>query len=123
GGRVVVLTVDLNQSDLPLLTAFPIMMANALNECAGSEGELREAASTGAITEVPLPAEYARRDGEWHLPDPDGGARPLSVRDGTATVGPLDRCGIWSIALADPAVGDGAEPAIVAEIACNLADA
>ena len=60
-GKVVVLTVDLDKSDLPLQTAFPIMMTNLLNWFGGTKGELREALAAGAVAEVELPAEKTRR--------------------------------------------------------------
>src|SRR5438445_4284086 len=41
-GKVLVLTVNLDQGDLPLRTAFPIMATNALAWFAGERGELRE---------------------------------------------------------------------------------
>ena len=46
-GKVLVLTVDLEKGDLPLQTAFPILVANALGWFAGTKGELRESLSTG----------------------------------------------------------------------------
>ena len=55
-GKVVVLTVNLDKSDLPLQTAFPIMMTNLLNWFGGTKGELREALAAGAVAEVELPA-------------------------------------------------------------------
>ncbi len=54
GLKVLLLTVNLDEGDLPLRTAFPILMANALNWFAENRGELREALPTGAITEVEL---------------------------------------------------------------------
>src|SRR5262249_35453282 len=54
-GKVLVLTVDLDKSDLPLQTAFPILVSNALAWFAGSQGELRESLAAGAVTEVELP--------------------------------------------------------------------
>ncbi len=54
-GKVVVLTVDLDQSELPFQTAFPILMSNMHAEFTGSKGELREAIATGGLAEVELP--------------------------------------------------------------------
>src|SRR5262245_28996377 len=45
-GKVLVLTVNLDQGELPFRTAFPIMVSNALNFFAGNAGELREAFAT-----------------------------------------------------------------------------
>ena len=59
---VVVLTVNLDKSDLPLQTAFPIMTANLLNWFGGTKGELREALPAGAVTQVEIPP--AQTDGD-----------------------------------------------------------
>ena len=52
GQKVLLLTVNLEEGDLPLRTAFPILMMNALNWFTENRGELRESLSTGAITEI-----------------------------------------------------------------------
>ncbi len=52
GQKVLLLTVNLDEGDLPLRTAFPILMMNALNWFTENRGELREALPTGAITEI-----------------------------------------------------------------------
>jgi hypothetical protein len=110
-GKVLVLTVNLDKGDLPLRTAFPILAANALGWFAGTKGELREALATGATTEVTLPA---RPEGDFLLRSPDGPARPLPPGVRRTIIGPLDRCGVWSVVPA----AEGAPP--VQEIACNL---
>lgn len=124
GGKVVVLTVDLDKSDLPLQTAFPILVSNALAWFAGSQGELRESLATGAVTEVELPA---RREGRRVLRSPDGRTRPLPIGATRATIGPLDRCGIWSVLHTGPASKPRAETQQEetqreVELACNLAN-
>jgi hypothetical protein len=110
-GKVVVLTVNLDKSDLPLQTAFPILVSNALSWFSGSKGELRESIATGSVTEVELPVRGG--DG-WLLKAPDGQTRHLPRGVARATIGPLDRCGVWSLVRA-------AEGAAEVEIACNLA--
>jgi len=125
-GKVLVFTVNLDLGDLPLRTAFPILVTNALGWFAGAAGELREAVVTGAVTEVPLPAVTAGTTPRppLQLWAPAGGA-PRALPTGLAqvAVGPFDRSGIWSIAPAasgtTPAIP--VEPAVV-EIACNLAN-
>jgi SAM-dependent methyltransferase len=137
-GKVLVLTVNIDQGDLPLRTAFPILMTNALGWFSGAAGELREAMATGGVTEVTLPgvnlpgvsppgalAAQAAATGQsaaLQLWPPAGGApRALPSGLAQAVVGPFDRCGVWTIA---PAVA-GQKPAQPAnapalEIACNL---
>jgi hypothetical protein len=55
-GKVLVLAVDLAKSDLPLRTAFPIMMTNAVGWFHRGRGELREAVRSGDTLEVDLAA-------------------------------------------------------------------
>lgn len=106
GGPVVVLTVNLDQGDLPLRTVFPILMTNVLGQFAGGQGELRESQPTGGVSTVSLPA------GSFEVRGPDGAAKPLPG-GGPASVGPFDRAGVWTVA---PAGGGAA----VQEIAVNL---
>lgn len=54
-GDVLVLNVDLDQGDLPLRIAFPVMMKNALEWFDGSPAELQPAIPTGSSTKVSLP--------------------------------------------------------------------
>jgi len=129
-GRVVVLSVNLDRGDLPLRTAFPIMMSNALAWFSRTQGELRESLSTGAVADVDLndrvPASVLD-SAEMQLNSPDGRTRPLVVRDGKTTIGPLDRVGIWRIGYLDltVTVEPDEEPPIriIDEIACNVSDA
>lgn len=111
-GKVVVLTVDLDKSDLPLQTAFPILVSNALSWFSGSKGELRESLPSGSVTEVETPS---RGGAPLLLKAPDGQTRSLPRGVAKTTIGPLDRCGVWSLAR----VGEDLPEA---EIACNLAN-
>jgi hypothetical protein len=129
---VVLLTVDLDKSDLPLLTAFPIMMTNLLNWFGGTKGELREALPSGSVAQVEVPAEKPEVV-ERVLRSPDGREQRLRIPEGATkvTVGPLDRTGVWSVLRRSVGVADrkdiltnSATPPgdLVAELACNLAD-
>jgi len=69
--KVVVLTVDLDKSDLPLQTAFPIMSTNLLNWFGGTKGELREAIGAGGIAVVDV-APQTNSSVEHVLHSPDG---------------------------------------------------
>jgi len=120
-GKVVLLTVDLEKSDLPLQTAFPIMMANLLSWFGGTKGELREALPAGAVALIELSAEKQPR-AEHLLKSPDGREQPIVVPDGTTkvTVGPLDRTGVWSVIRRPAKTTNYSE--VVTDLACNLAD-
>jgi hypothetical protein len=121
-GKALVLTVNLDLGDLPLRTAFPILATNALAWFAGSQGELREALATGAVTDVELPAQPAGPAGDWLLWSPDGQSRKLPAGASRTTVGPLDQCGVWRIAAPPPAANAHVEVPPFLEIACNLAN-
>jgi len=131
--KVLVLSVNLDQGDLPLRTAFPIMATNALGWFAGHRGELRESLATGAITEVDLAAKAGQKpapgEGDSAKPASDAslfslvapGGRRRALPPGLAqtTVGPLDECGLWQVA-AGEAKSPPEKPAL--ELACNLAN-
>ena len=73
GGDAVVLACNLDQGDLPLRIAFPVLMKNTIEWFQGNTGELRPALTTGAMLAVdvstvsdkstlPLPAEPRETD-------------------------------------------------------------
>lgn len=107
-GKVMVLTADLDKSELPFRTAFPILVMNTLGIYAGAAGELRESLATGATVDVSLPA------GEFVLKAPDGGTRKLPAGPTKTTVGPFEACGVWAI------VPAAANAAPTEEFAVNL---
>jgi hypothetical protein len=128
--KVVVLTVDLDKSDLPLQTAFPIMATNLLNWFGGTKGELREAIAAGGTAVVDLGTKLLPAS-ELVLRNPDRLDQRLLVPAGATkiTVGPLDRTGIWEVqsgpvdAIKIKDESKATHPvAPVAELACNLAD-
>lgn len=135
-GRMVVLSANLDDGDLPLRIAFPVMMTNAVNWFLGQTGELREAIPTGAVatiataTTAERPATTAEHLAH-RLMSPDGELSTVGMEASGATVGPLLRRGIYRLgpeqALITPsepgAVAKFAEgdPAVT-EIAVNLTD-
>jgi hypothetical protein len=140
-GKLLVLTVNLEKGDLPLRTAFPILMTNALSWFQGDKGELREAIAAGSTVEVTVSElgetsasdqprdETAANFDSLVLRSPDGRELPLSPDVASTIVGPLDRCGVWSIARKVDTDEYGAaeeftesEAAPLWQVACNLAD-
>ena len=142
GQKVLLLTVNLDEGDLPLRTAFPILMMNALNWFTENRGELREALPTGSITEVetktlhpvgrasqpdpnaatsPNSRDNAQsatgqpRKADLRLVAPDGRRTPLPSGSERLSLGPFDQCGVWRV------VGDEQDSTLL-ELACNLAD-
>jgi hypothetical protein len=133
GDKLLVLSVDLEQGDLPLRTAFPIMITNALSWFQGQKGELREALSTGSLAEVAM--DDLRPSGatgtprglppELVLRSPAGRDLPLATGQERLTIGPLDRRGVWTIQArqATSASQQSAPGSPLWEVACNLANA
>ncbi len=137
GQKILLLTVNLDEGDLPLRTAFPILMTNALNWFTDNRGDLREALSTGALTEIEMPRQTGGVsplvDGPAAAPQstrgltppvrlelvaPDGRLSTLPTQSERLTLGPFDQCGVWRIVSA----GTAGEEATLLELACNLAD-
>ena len=137
-GPVVVLTVNIDKGDLPLRTAFPIMMTNVLGWFAGSKGELREALPTGAVTEVDLaqlrgqkPEVGSQISKRYLLRAPDGHTSPLLPQDDRLTLGPLTQRGVWRVEVVreeeNDASASGSQPSALSlqpllELACNVAN-
>ena len=130
-GRVLVLTVNLDKGDLPLRTAFPITVANALHWFAGNKGDLREALPAGSLVTVNT-ADFSRspQGKGLALKNPLGEVTPLPASSDKFTIGPLDHSGVWNIIeepnpTEAPKTGGPLEtpqPPLL-EIACNLSSA
>ena len=150
-GKCLVLSVNLDRSDLAFRTAFPIMVANSLGWFAGQTGELQESLVTGSMTSVtlesplntsvgePVPADgrpvaFRPRAGGLLLTSPSGvtssviadAAQTATSTDAgtlTSLIGPLNEVGIWSVSTLSSAESATESPtaAILTEIAVNLA--
>ncbi len=57
GGDVWILTCSLEQSDLPLRIAFPVLIKNAVEWFQGNEGQLRPVVPTGSLASFLIPTE------------------------------------------------------------------
>ncbi len=127
-GKVLVMTVNLDKGDLPLRTAFPIFVGNALHWFAGNKSDLRESLATGSVTTV-TSSDFASqmRGNQIVLTDPSGLRKPLPMIMDKTTLGPLDQCGIWKveeeqpISMTGPSAKESRSPSgPLLEIACNL---
>jgi hypothetical protein len=141
GQKVLVLTVNLDEGDLPLRTAFPILMMNALNWFTDNRGDLRESLPTGTITEIevaslsvgqPFQADQNAHNGvgsktnlnpiqqgqpgkaDLRLLAPNGRRSSLPSHTERLSLGPFDQCGVWRVV-------DEVDNTLL-ELACNLAD-
>jgi hypothetical protein len=97
GVRIVVLAFALEDSDLPLHVAFPILVRNTLAWLAGPIG----AARVGDDVEVP-----AGRAAQAVVTDPGGRRTTLGATDGAFVLPPLMRAGLYQLSLA----GEPARP-------------
>ncbi len=140
--RVVVLATNLDDGDLPLRIAFPVLMTNAVNWFLHRTGELQRALGTGELAEISS-AGYARdqssqnnessQSNEWAWMDAADNIAPATRGVNGLLVGPADHVGIMHFGprkqlqrLADDA-GDGDRGAIdtseLERVAVNLASA
>jgi len=131
GGDVLVLTIDLEKSDLPLRTAFPILLSNALSFLSGHSGDMMEAITAGQSTTISLPPALLRSDGNTttnlSLIAPDGSQRVIRAAASNELVLTLDQAGVWKLQAenlqpADSAAEDSAHSQELL-LACNVADA
>ena len=142
-GKVVVLNTDLDQGDLPLRTAFPILIGNALTWLTDSMGELPRTLGTGDFVEFASGAgtfgstedknadldrrssgvaiqslSFAETPRTVTLRSPSGRIQQQSVwLSRHSMIGPLDECGVWKIAIEATSENAGSPPI---EVACNL---
>jgi hypothetical protein len=130
-GRVLVLNVNLERSDLAFRTTFPIMVTNSLGWFAGESGELRPSLPTGQTTELALDRKSLADTG-LSLSSPDGTSFPVAIpiaeenapsdlldANATVSVGPFPRIGIWSVR---SSADDSKKNETVADLAVNLAN-
>ncbi len=92
--RVVVLSTKLEDGDLPLRIAFPVMMTNAVNWFLSRSGEIEPALRTGQLTKVPIDGKI---DDPWTWTDPTGNVHIATTVDESLLVGPVDRVGTVTI--------------------------
>lgn len=105
--RQAVLTVNLSKGDLPLRTAFPILITNVMSWFQGDKGELRQAVPTGSVVRLEL-AELRDKlpqtetAGTLLLMAPDGNRRELPGDVEEISIGPLQQQGLWKIGISSP---------------------
>jgi hypothetical protein len=144
---VLVLSVNLEDGDLPLRIAFPVMIKNAIEFFLGGKGELRPAVATGQAMTVPMGAvrksindlssanagkhatptitEPAENALSLVLRSPKGTWESLSSSSEQVSVGPFDEVGLWWVG-PEAGIAQTAEPSFEDDawvpIAVNLAN-
>ena len=106
--RSLVLSADLNQGDLSLRTAFPILVSQALTYFRHSE-ELHKAYSTAEPVKLILQTERP----QVILRSPSGREEVFPCQNGSASLGRLGECGVWTVL--EPESGRE-----LSQVACNL---
>lgn len=126
GGDLWILTCNLEQSDLPLRIAFPVLIKNAIEWFQGNEGQLRPIVPTGTLATFSIPAqeqakaavtpeadqaetttdsaiaveststELSRR--ELRVSSPSGKKSAISAQGEHVLIGPILECGLWTVA-------------------------
>ncbi|MEZ6130014.1 MAG: BatA and WFA domain-containing protein [Planctomycetaceae bacterium] len=127
GGSCLVLSVNLERSDLAFRTAFPILVTNALSWFAGQPGELQPSVMAGQLTTLDTVNQAEEGATLRMLMAPGGTTSPLLSQQ----IGPLNEVGVWSVfqgnsgtATADSAGNDSdvVDGILVQQIAVNLAN-
>lgn len=132
-GDVLLLTVSVEQGDLPLRTAFPILLTNALNWFSGDVEDLQSSVTAGHTQQIPMHSvrrnaelqphtDSARTTNDIVLTSPSGIRQMLPESSGVVSTGPLNETGIWQLSLpADPLGPENAKPAAesIVKLACN----
>lgn len=105
--RTVVLTANLDDGDLPLRIAFPVLMTNAVNWFLARSGEIEPSLRTGRLTHVALPKrteqepisapEDTTPEEAWTWTGPDGDVHVTTTDEGTALIGPVERVGLVTL--------------------------
>ncbi|MCA9057916.1 MAG: hypothetical protein KDA85_05435, partial [Planctomycetaceae bacterium] len=132
-GDCLLLSIDLERSDLAFRTAFPILVANALNWFAGQPDDVTSSISAGQTISHAMVGfgDAAGSEAPEILIAPSGRTTPVHGRQS----GPFNEVGVWRItaanatrsgslaadvAMAEPA-DDLDEDIVLQEIAVNLA--
>ena len=90
--RVVAWTIDLQRSDVPLRTAFPIFVANCVNWLAD-----RSVKNHGAFAAGDLVTLARAGDAEAALVAPDGTRSSLPDKGDHWLIGPVERAGVYRV--------------------------
>lgn len=102
GGPVVILAVNIDEGDLALRTAFPIMATNAVGQLTGRDDAPRMSLATGEVaafssTSIQADLDLSGKPSGWQLVGPEGPPSNLMPDQTEWTVGPFDRAGLWRI--------------------------
>ncbi|HXI54712.1 MAG TPA: VWA domain-containing protein [Polyangia bacterium] len=116
--RVVALAFDVRQSDLPMRSAFPLLLANSLSFLAGNQQSQAVTLRTGQTARLPAPNAAAALS----VVDPHGQRRRLLALGDSFEL-PVTSVGFYSMATAGDGGSGRAGGGVVRTLAANLNDA
>lgn len=99
-GRILILSANLDSSDLPLRIAFPVMMTNAVNWFLRQSNEIHPAIHTGKETNIAWDQSELEDSEELTLVAPLGNQSPVAIKNQQATTDPLDATGVYCLTAA-----------------------
>jgi len=127
-GRCLVLSVDLDKSDLAFRTTFPIMVTNALNWFVESSGGFRESSVTGDLVSWSMETEnLAGKSLILQAPDESEStiatfaANSSAANSDSLTIGPFESSGIWALGKQEPPTAMKASDKPTIELMTNFA--
>lgn len=116
--RIILLAIDLDRSDLPLRTSFPILLTNALNWLSDAQPRLLPQANTNDQANIRVVVDSTANglSDFWVLTDPGGQTSRVAAIDGIVRLGRLTSVGVYSL---NSTAGAAAKAAPVT-VPCNL---
>lgn len=100
-GRILILSSELDSSDLPLRIAFPVMMTNAVNWFLRQSNEIHPAIHTGEETTIAWDQSEIEDGQELALVRPDGRQNPVAVKNSHIMTDALEATGIYCLTAAE----------------------
>lgn len=108
-GRVLILSANLDSSDLPLRIAFPVMMTNAVNWFLRQSNEIHPAIYTGKETSIAWDQSELEDVQELTLVSPSGSQNPVAIKNRQVTTDSLSNTGVYCLTAAKSSELRGAE--------------
>lgn len=100
-GRILILSSNLDSSDLPLRIAFPVMMTNAVNWFLRQSNEIHPAIHTGEVATIAWDQSEINDGQELAMVRPDGQHNPVAIKNGQIITDPLETTGIYCLTAAN----------------------
>lgn len=100
-GRVLILSSDLDSSDLPLRIAFPVMVTNAVNWFLRQSNEIHPAIHTGEMATIAWDQSEIDDGQELTLVRPDGQHAPVAIKNSQVITDAFEATGIYCLTEAE----------------------